>query len=227
MERLRDADNGMVTENVVTFHLGQAMAQGIESQYYDIAERVARVPGVRAAGFTQVLPLQNWGWWSNSTDFVVKGAPPRREAPFPIELRYVTPGYFQAMGIPIQAGRGVETGDTRNAPRVILINETLARTYFGTANPVGVEMNRGRIVGIVGDVRQVELDRPAAPEIYYPMAQNWSQVGDLGMTLVVRSSGNPESVIDAVRSRVFDVNPRIAISTSGPWSKSCRTRSGT
>jgi putative ABC transport system permease protein len=211
MERLRDADNGMVTENVVTFHLGQAMAQGIESQYYDIAGRVAQVPGVRAAGFTQVLPLQNWGWWSNSTDFVVKGAPPRREAPFPIELRYVTPGYFQAMGIPIQAGRGVETGDTRNAPRVILINETLARAYFGTANPVGVEMNRGRIVGVVGDVRQVELDRPAAPEIYYPMAQNWSQVADLGMTLVVRSSGNPESVIDAVRSRVLDVNPRIAI----------------
>jgi ABC-type antimicrobial peptide transport system permease subunit len=72
-------------------------------------------------------------------------------------------------------------------------------------------MNRGRIVGVVGDVRQVELDRPAVPEIYFPMAQNWSQVADLGMTLVVRSSGNPNGVIDAVRARVLDVNPRIAI----------------
>ena len=50
-------------------------------------------------------------------------------------------------------------------------------------------MNRGRIVGVVRDVRQVELDRPAVPEIYFPMAQNWSQVADLGMTLVVRSAG--------------------------------------
>ncbi len=211
MERLRNADNGMVTGNVLTFHLGQPTTQGIESQYYDIAERVAQVPGVQAAGFTQVLPLQNWGWWSNSTDFFIKGAPPRREAPFPIELRYVTPGYFQALGIRIRAGRGIETSDTRNSPLVILINETLARTYFGTANPVGVEMNRGRIVGVVGDVRQVELDRPAVPEIYYSMAQNWSQVADLGMTLVVRSSGGPQPIIDAVRSRIRDVNPRMAI----------------
>ena len=73
MQRLRAADNGMVTENVVTLHLGQPMTQGIESQYYDIADRVAQVPGVRAAGFTQVLPLQNWGWRSSSTDFFVKG----------------------------------------------------------------------------------------------------------------------------------------------------------
>ena len=211
MQRLRASDNGMVTENVVTFHVGQPTTQGIESQYYDIAERVAQVPGVQAAGFTQVLPLQNWGWWSNSTDFFIKGAPPRREAPFPIELRYVTPGYFQALGIRIRAGRGIETSDTRNSPVVILINETLARTYFGTANPVGVEMNRGRIVGVVGDVRQVELDRPAVPEIYYAMAQNWSQVADLGMTLVVRTSGAPGGVIDAVRSKVLDVNPRIAV----------------
>ena len=90
---------------------------------------------MHAAGFTQVLPLQNWGWSSNSTDFVVKGAPPRREAPFSIELRYVTPGYFQALGIPIRAGRGIETSDTGSSPRVILVNETLARTSFGTADP--------------------------------------------------------------------------------------------
>jgi predicted permease len=211
MQRLRDADNGMVTENVATLHLGQPRTEGIESQYYDIADRVAQIPGVRAAGFTQVLPLQNWGWSSSSTDFFVKGTPPRREAPFLIELRFVTPGYFEAMGIGIRAGRGFEKTDTSTAPRVVLINETLARAHFGTADPVGAETNRGRIVGVVRDVRQVHLDRPTVPEIYTPIAQNWSQVADLGMTLVVRSSGNPSGVIDAVRARVLDVNPRIAI----------------
>ena len=83
--------------------------------------------------------------------------------------------------------------------------------YFGTADAVGVEMNRGHIVGVVGDVRQVQLDRPTLPEIYFPIAQNWSQVADLGMTLVVRSTTDPNGVIGAVRSRVLDVNPRIAI----------------
>jgi putative ABC transport system permease protein len=211
MRRLREADSGMVAENVVTLHLGQPRTQGIESQYYDIADRVAQIPGVLAAGFTQVLPLQNWGWTSSSTDFFVKATPPRRDTPFLIELRFVTPGYFEAMGIRIRAGRDFETTDTSTSPRVILINETLARTIFGTADPIGAEMNRGRIVGVVGDVRQVQLDRPTAPEIYTPIAQNWSQVADLGMTLVVRSSGNPNGVIDAVRARILDVNPRIAI----------------
>jgi putative ABC transport system permease protein len=211
MQRLRESDMGMATENVVTLHLGHPTVPGIESQYYDIADRVTQIPGVRAAGFTQVLPLQNWGWSSSSTDFVVKGTPPRQEAPFLIELRYVTPGYFQALGIQIRAGRSIDVTDTAKSPPVILVNETLARMYFGQANPVGIEMNRGRIVGVVGDVRQVGLDRPAVPEIYYPLAQNWSQVADLGMTLVVRTSDDPERVIDAVRSRALDVNPRIAI----------------
>ena len=211
MERLRHADNGMVTTNVVTVHLGQPMTPGIETQYYEIADRVRRLPTVTAAGFTQVLPLQNWGWSSVSTDFVVKGAPPRTEMPFPIELRYVTPGYFDALGIPIRRGRSVLDGDTRNAPPVILINETLARRYFGGQDPLGVVMNRGQIVGVVGDVSQVALDRPPVPEIYYPMAQNWSQVAELGVTLVVRSSGDPNALIEAVRARTREVNPNIAI----------------
>ena len=211
MERLRESDNGMAIENVVTFHLGQPMTPGIELQYYDIASRVTQIPGVQAAGFTQVLPLQNWGWLSWSSDFLIRGAPPRREAPFQIELRYVTPGYFRALGIPVRAGRSIEASDTMQSPRVIMINATLARMSFGTADPVGVEMNRGRIIGVVGDVRQVELDRPSVPEIYFPMAQNWSQVADLGMTLVVRTAGSPAGVIDAVRARVLDVNPRMAI----------------
>ena len=211
MTRLRESDNGMVTANVVTVPSWPADDAG--DRIAVLRHRRACGAGSRcaAAGFTQVLPLQNWGWWSSSTDFFVKGAPPRHEAPFSIELRYVTPGYFEALGIPIRGGRGIETTDTRTAPRVILINETLARTYFGTADPVGVETNRGRIVGVVGDVRQVELGRPSVPEIYFPIAQNWSQVADLGMTLVVRTAGNPNAVIDAVRSRVLEVNPRIAI----------------
>jgi hypothetical protein len=109
MTRLREAPNGMQTGDVVTVHLGQPLAPGVELQYYDIAERVGRLPDVRAAGFTQVLPLQNWGWNSVSTDFVVKGRRRETSRRFPIELRYVTPGYFEALGIPIRRGRSVSS----------------------------------------------------------------------------------------------------------------------
>ncbi|MBI3682581.1 MAG: ABC transporter permease [Acidobacteria bacterium] len=219
--RLRNTDTGMVTRNVVTFHLGQRIRFGVVRrgappatdvrQFYEIAERVAGLRGVRAAGFTQVFPLQNWGWSANLSDFVIRGRPATESPPFAVELRYVTPGYFQALGIPIRKGRALTVRDNPDAPRVILINETLERRYFANQDPVGAETTRGTIVGVVGDVRQVTLDRPASPEIYYPIAQNWSQVPELGMTLVVSTQDRPEALADAIRSVIRDVNPNQAV----------------
>jgi len=209
LTRLRRTDPGMVVDGVVTYHVGQRMTpQTDPRQYEEIAGRVARLPGVRAAGVTQLLPLQNWGWTSNSTDFRVRGRP----APpvFPIELRYVTTGYFQALGIPLRRGRWFTPRDDRGAPPVVLINETLARRMFGGADPVGETTTRGTIVGVVGDVHQVHLDRSASPEIYYPIAQNWSQLSEVGMSLVVRGDGSLPTIA-AVRGIVRDVNPDLAI----------------
>jgi len=210
--RLRNTDAGMVTANVVTFHLGHRVTPRTDvGQFYEIAERVTRLPGVRAAGFTQMLPLQNWGWTSNSTDLRPRGRPAPESLPFPVSMRYVTPGYFDALGIPIREGRAFTATDTRDAPPVILINEALARRHFANDDPVGLETNRGTIVGIVRDVRQVNLDRSADPELYFPIAQNWSQVSELGMSLVVRAENRPDTLVEPVRSVVRQVNPSLAI----------------
>ena len=219
--RLRNTDPGMAIANVVTFHIGgRSPASGIvrsgappetETQrFYDIADRVRQIPGVRAAGFTQVLPLQNWGWSANSIGFTVRGRAPQSE-PFAFDLRYVTPGYFEALGVPVRRGRGLTSSDTRDAPPVIVINETLARRLVGDADPVGQSTERGTIVGVVGDVRNVNLDQETIPELYYPIAQNHSQLSELGMTLVVRTVGPPAGVIGAVRAAVREVNPNEAI----------------
>lgn len=216
--RLRNTDTGMATRNVVTFHLGHRMtSRGRERpferdvrQFYEIEEQVRQLPGVRDAGFIQVLPLQNWGWTSNSSDFTIRGQPPQSTV-FPIQLRYVTPGYFQALGIRIEKGRAFTARDDRDAPGVILINDTLARRSFGDDDPIGRETSRGTIAGVVADVRQVNLDQPAVPELYYPVAQNWSQVSELGMSLVVSTRDRPQPLIDPVRSVVRDVNPNFAI----------------
>ena len=209
--RLRNTDSGMTTTNVVTFHLGHRMTPQTDvRQFYDIESRVAGLPGVRAAGFIQMLPLQNWGWTSHSSDFVVRGRPPLTPV-FPIQLRYVTPGYFETLGIPIRLGRDITPRDDPGAPRVILINETLARRYFGDDDPTGQVTTRGIIAGVVADVRQENLDRPSVPEIYYPVAQNWSQLSELGMTLVVSTRDRPDGIIEPVRAAVREVNPALAV----------------
>lgn len=209
--RLRNTHPGMETANVLTMHLGHRMTPRTDvRQFYEVARRARELPGVRAAGFIQMLPLQNWGWTSNSNDFVVRGRPPLTPV-FPIQLRYVTPGYFETLGIPIRRGRGFIARDDLDAPRVILINETLARRYFGDADPTGQVTTRGIVAGMVADVRQENLDRPSVPEIYYPVAQNWSQLSELGMTLVVNTRDRPEGVVEPVRAAVREVNPALAV----------------
>ena len=209
--RLRNTHPGMETANVLTLHLGHRMTPGTDvRQFYEIARRARELPGVRAAGFIQMLPLQNWGWTANSIDFVVRGRPPITPV-FPIQLRYVTPGYFEALGIPIVKGRGFTDRDEQGATPVILVNETLARRLVGDDDPTGQITTRGMIAGVVRDVRQEHLDRPSVPELYYPVAQNWSQLSDLGMTLVVAARERPEALTEPVRAIVRAVNPELAI----------------
>jgi putative ABC transport system permease protein len=222
LARLRNTETGMMTSNVVTFHLlDRPPSVGVVRRgpppeaetrpFYEIADRVRQIPGVRAAGFTQVLPLQNWGWSANSIDFSVRGRPPVQTPAFTFDLRYVTPGYFEALGIPIRRGRGFTANDSRDALPVIVINETLAKRVFGDDDPIGQATTRGTVVGVVGDIRNVNLDQETLPEVYYPIAQNWSQLSELGMTLVVQTLGPPTAIIDAVRKAVRETNPTEAI----------------
>jgi predicted permease len=195
-------DSGMNTENVITLHLTPRVA---DHDYYAIEERVNALPGVRAAGLIQMVPLQNWGW---TGDFHVTGRP-KEERPT-TELRTVTSGYFAALGIPVR-GRPVTEADTTGSARMLLVNEALARAHFGEADPIGRELDRGLIVGVVGDVRQARLDRPAVPEIYQGVNRDAGIANDLGMSLVVRTSGSPEAIVPAVRAAVREVNPILAI----------------
>ena len=201
--RLQNVPSGVVIDNVLTLHVTpRAEAQ----DYYAIEQRVAQLPHVVSAGFTQLVPLQNWGW---EAQFSIRG---RAIEGRPVAgLRYVTPGYFRTLGIPVLQGRSFSVADEAGAPRVIVINDALARRYFAGEDPVGRALDRGTVVGVVGDVRQAALNRPAEPEIFYPAAQNVTMASDLGMSLIVRTDGAPEGVVNLIRAVVRDVNPRLAI----------------
>jgi putative ABC transport system permease protein len=202
LRNLERTDSGMVTRNVITLHMTPRVA---DRDYYAIEERVSALPGVRAAGLIQMVPLQNWGW---TGDFHINGRP-KEERPT-TELRTVTPGYFKALGIPVR-GRALTEADTIGTTRMLLVNEALARAHFGRDDPIGRELDRGLIVGVVGDVRQSRLDRPAVPEIYQGVNRDAGIANDLGMSLVVSASGSPEAMVPAIRAAVREVNPLLAI----------------
>jgi predicted permease len=197
---LQHTNPGLNATNVLTMHVvlsGAPEAMAIE-------ERVSQIPGVRAAGMISLLPLQNSGWNAGVT---IPGSPTVHET----ELRYVTPGYFRAMGIPLRRGRELSAHDVRGAPLVIAVNEVFARLYFPNQDPVGRKTDRGTIVGVVGDVRQSTLGMAAKPEVYYAVAQNFAQLSRLGWTLVAKADGPPQPLVSAIRAAIRDLTPDRAL----------------
>jgi predicted permease len=197
---LQRADGGVRTENVLTAHM--VLSGGPEA--VAIRERVSQIPGVRAAGFISMLPLETSGWTAGFHR-------PGRVEILPCELRYVTPGYFRAMGVPIRRGRDFTSQDTPDKPGVILINEALARQYFRDQDPVGVKIDRGLIVGVVADVRQARLSEPATPVVFSTMIQNFAQIRSNGSTLVVSGSVPVENLTSAIRAAIREVSPTQAL----------------
>jgi putative ABC transport system permease protein len=204
--RIRHVDPGFTTANVLTLHLLPNVGP---AECADLVPRVEALPGVRAAAFAQMLPLQSWGW---TATFSIPGQAPLPPAQRPtVELRYVTPHYFQALGIPITKGRAFTDADDAAAPRVVIVNESAVQKYFGSLEPVGLTTDRGVVVGVAGDVRQAGLNQPTLADFYYPIAQNMSQTRTLGMSLIVSTRVPPDTLIGPTRELIRRTHPNLAI----------------
>jgi predicted permease len=172
-----------------------------------LLERVAALPGVRAAGVSGGLPM---GGHTSIGDFSVIGRPPLPEKDQPFaEKRIVTAGYFSALQIPLLKGRFFADHEPS---RVVVINETLAKKIFPGQDPVGQRIDGGffnskdtdaTVVGIVGDVKQHDLSEPAAMEIDFP----YDQVAWSGLDMVVRATGEPAALASLVKAAVLEVDP--------------------
>ena len=179
-------------------------------QFFDRAAEAARqVPGVEAAAFTSQLPL--------SGDFIKYGVQwesspndnPREDHS---ALRYaVTPGYFEAIGIPLKRGRLLDARDTADTPPVALVNESFARRKFPGGDAIGQRAHIGdtskpwfTIVGVVGDVRQTSLALGAGDAAYTANSQ-WSFV-DNPLWLVVHARGDAAALAPAIRRAIWSVD---------------------
>jgi putative ABC transport system permease protein len=178
--------------------------------YREIAERTRQLPGVEEVGVINTLPLAK----GPTTAFQVEGRPPLTKDKWArCNYRSVSPEYFRAVGVPVLKGRAFDAHDNESSPLVIIVNQSLARRDFPDEEPVGRRINTGatrpdgqplwlEIVGVVGDVRSLELRSEPEPEIY----MSYLQDPFAGMSYVVRTSVEPEGLIPAVREAVRQVD---------------------
>jgi putative ABC transport system permease protein len=182
------------------------------ARFYDLAvERVKELPGVEAASVVDWLPASGFGASIpfHRTDAT---APPSETL---AELRVVGLDYFRTVGIPLSAGRSFDRRDTEGAPPVIVINESLARAYFGPENPVGRQLTLDRgaplaaeIVGVVGDVREIALRVAPAPGIYAPKTQQpWMRHET--RDLVIRTRTDAAALAASIAAVLRDLEPDI------------------
>lgn len=170
-----------------------------------VVERARAIPGVEAAGFGQVVPFSGS---MIQRPAVREGLPARDEDLVPYSV--VGEGYFVTLGMTLR-GRDFRASDNQAAPRVIVINETLARSLFPGENALGKRMQLPlkepgppfEVVGVVSDAKYVSPMERQAPFMYLPLAQTFRP----RLTLHVRTSGSPAAFTAAVRSAVHDVSP--------------------
>ena len=183
----------------------------------ELLRRVQQIPGVEAAGISDMLPLGRNRSWGFSA---VGRVPSKDDSPdsYDAYIRIVTPGYLSAMGMHLRDGRdfdwALDRPDTQSA---VIINEAAARVQWPGQNPIGklvdcCNKNPGVIVGVISDVRQNSLEDAATPEMF----QSYSQAGPEGSELIVRSKLRPEALGPALIKTMRDFSPNQPIGEFRP-----------
>jgi predicted permease len=173
----------------------------------EVLQRTRSLPGTRAAGLTEFLPLGGDRSWQVTGKGQVYPKDQHPEA----FMRVVSDGYFESVGIRLLAGRGFTESDRASSEPVVIVNETLARTLWPGQDALGqyVTQDGGRrVVGVVGDVRHETLEKMGGSEMYRPMRQT----GDYGaMNLVVRTTLPLNQLAAAILEALRPVDPNLPV----------------
>ena len=227
--RLMAVDPGFRAERVLTLATSlpaQAYrdAASVRGFYTRLIDEASQVPGVSAVGASTDLPL---GVRETRAFTIEQESPATRDLPHSVAHEWVTGRYFEAIGIPLKSGRYFNASDAVSSEPVAIINETLARRFWGEANPIGQRLAWGnnaahapwmRIVGVVGDVKQGALNTETSPQTYTP----WAQVSDgmvaenvVGMMrslrLAMRAEVEPLTLAQTMRARIRAIDPALPV----------------
>jgi putative ABC transport system permease protein len=223
--RMVQVDPGFHSDGVLTFPLSLPEAAYPEDAqvrdfYSRFLDRLETVPGVRSAD--AVVPGLAGGQ-SFSLSFTVDGREPLAPGESQtLQTRVATAGYFSTAGIPIRRGRAFTEWDREDTPGVLVLNEAAVRSHFPDEDPLGQRITlgwtrggvsvSGEVVGVVGNVRHFGLASEPVPEVYIPHAQ----VPNAGMTVVLRTAGDPLAVAGPVRAALRELDPSLAAGTFVP-----------
>ena len=194
---------------MLTLRVAARATDGYVRFFEEVVENIRSLPGVEAAGIVRPLPLAGDTFRGELYGFSIPGRtdPADDEQPEAF-LRFIGPGYFGAIGIPFHTGRDFMARDNRDAPPVFIANQAFAQRYFDgrdvTDETISLDGGQtARIVGMVGNVRQMSRAEEPAPVLYAPH----TQVSRVGMTIVVRTAGAPASLVGPIQQEIWQLRP--------------------
>ena len=217
--RIQAVDPGFRAGHVLTLRTSLPMPQYNAPEkrdpfYRHVLDGARQLPGVTAAAYISFLPmLHRGGIWPVEIEGHPEDVAQRRTA----SLRFVTPGFFEAMRIPLAMGRDVRETDSHFAPYVALVSQSFVKRYWPGENPIGRHFDFGNnqrvIVGVVGDVRVRGLERASEPQVYL----SWQQSDGVSTyyapkDVVVRTTGDAVSLVAAMRRLIRQADPNQPVS---------------
>jgi len=219
VSRLRNVNTGFNANNILAMNIGLPQAkypkpENVIAFNKEIVERITALPGVKAAGTTSVLPLSDN---FDGRGLAVEDHPKPRGEELTVDLYVTTPGYLNAMEIPLLSGRQFTEQDTKDSPNVALINKTMAAQLWPNEAPLGKRIKFPgsdknpqpwrTIVGTVSDVSQYALDKTPPMQIYLPHTQFPTSFN----SIVVRTQNEPSALIAAIRREIQAVDKDQAV----------------
>ena len=204
---LRAQALGFRPENLLVFQLDPTLNGYRDGRLYDFHEQVLgnleRLPGVRSAS------MSRWGLLAGnrtSDGLSVPGGPSTG-----VDVHYVAPRFFETLGFPLVAGRDFTRADREGAPRVVIVNESLARALFPDRSPLGqtvvAEKTPFQVVGVAGDTKFGSIREPMRPTVYYPFRQQPQR----SMTYALRSELTLAALLPSIERTVREVDPNVPL----------------
>lgn len=209
-----DANPGFNPRNVLSFRLSlpnsKYKGSAVTNFYKQLAERIKALPGLDSVGTSYSLPMSSvalaWG------PITIEGYVPKNPTDFVMSNeRFVSPGYFRAMGVPLVRGRLFDERDIKDSPQVVIVNENLAERFWPNQDAIGKRLERGdkepwrTVVGVVRDTKEFSVDKEPPISIYHPHEQ--FPIGT--MFVVVRSNQSVSTLTSDIVREIRELDPEL------------------
>ncbi|HEX6729598.1 MAG TPA: FtsX-like permease family protein, partial [Pyrinomonadaceae bacterium] len=214
LQNLRDIDTGYEKTNLLMASINPALSgyspEKSHSFYDQLLQKTRALPNVTAASLASDSPVSG-GWDQNI--IVVEGYTPREGERMSSDVTYVSTDYFKSLGIPLLLGRDFSAQDNLSGQKVVIVNEKLAKHFFGTTNVLGKRIGLDdqpdiKIVGVVKDAKYINLRENIHRHFYLPTAQ----IERLsGLTLHVKSIGESQAIAESLRREVNALDPHLPL----------------